>query len=66
MPGVSSRLDHCYRHPGVFEPVERELGQGRSDAAALVVRVNSQHGDLTHAALRMMKLDRHEADSARA
>jgi hypothetical protein len=60
--GISSRLDHRYLHPGVPEPVERELDQGGSDAAALVVGVDGQHGDLTHAALGMMKLDRHEAD----
>src|SRR3712207_7734595 len=66
MTGVSSRLDHCYRHPGVFEPVERELGQGGSDAVALVVGVDGQHGGLAHAAFGMMELDRHEADDARA
>jgi hypothetical protein len=61
--GISSRLDHCYLHPGVPKPVERELGQGGSDAAALVVGVGGQHGDLTHAPLGIMKFDRHEADN---
>ena len=60
--GISSRLDHCYLHPGVPETVERELAQGGSDAAALVVGVDGQHGDLTHAALGITGLDRHEAD----
>ena len=32
------------------------------DAAALVVGVDGQHGDLTHAALGIIDLDRHEAD----
>lgn len=62
---ISPRLDHCYSHPDVFEPVESELGQSGSEAAALVVGIDSQHGDLTHAALRMVKLDRHESDSVR-
>jgi hypothetical protein len=62
VPGVAPRLDHRYHHPGVFEPVGRELGQGGSDAAALVVGVDGQHGYLAHAPLRMMMLDRHEAD----
>jgi hypothetical protein len=61
--GISSRLDHCYLHPGVPKPVERELSQGGSDAAALVVGVGGQHGDLTHAPLGIMKFDRHEADN---
>jgi hypothetical protein len=65
MPGVSSRLDRRHRHPGVFEPVECELGQGGPDATALVIGIDSQHGDLAHASLGMMKLDRHEADDAR-
>jgi hypothetical protein len=56
------RLDHCYLHPGVPKPVERERGQGGSDAAALVVGVDGQHGDLIHAPLGMMKFDRNEAD----
>jgi hypothetical protein len=60
--GISSRLDHRYLHPGFFEPVERELGKGGSDAAGLVLWVDGPHGDLTHAPLGMMKLDRHEAD----
>ena len=59
---LSSLLAHCYLHPGVPEPVERELAQGGSDAAALVVGVDGQHGDLTHAALGITGLDRHEAD----
>ena len=59
---LSSLLDHCYLHPGVPKPVERELGQGGSDAAALVVGVGGQHGDLTHAPLGIMKFDRNEAD----
>src|SRR5829696_138958 len=58
MSGVSSRLDYRYLHPGVFEPVERELGQGGPDATALVVGVNSQHGDLTHVALGIINLNR--------
>src|ERR687898_1244780 len=62
---LSSLLDHCYLHPGVPEPVARELAQGGSDAAALVVGVDGQHGDLTHAALRIKDLNRHEADVAR-
>src|SRR5215210_3579105 len=65
MSGVSSRLDRRHRHPGVFEPVECELGQGGPDATALVIGIDSQHGDLAHASLGMMKLDRHEADDAR-
>jgi hypothetical protein len=60
--GISSRLDHRYLHPGIREPVERERGQGGSDAAALVVGVDGQYGDLTHAALGIIDLDRHEAD----
>src|SRR5918997_4702030 len=63
--GVPSGLDHRHLHPGVFEPVEREPGQGGPDAAALVVRVDGQHGDLTHAALGIVELDGHEADCAR-
>jgi hypothetical protein len=59
---LSSLLDHCYLHPGFPEPVERELAQGGSDAAALVVGVDGQHVDLTHAALGIIDLDRHEAD----
>ena len=59
---ISSRLDHRYLHPGFFEPVEREFGQGGPDAAALVVGVDGQHGNLTHAALGITDLDRHEAD----
>jgi len=62
VPGVSSCLDYRNRHPGIFEPVERELGQGGSDAAVLVVGVNGQHGDLAHAALGIINLDRYEAD----
>jgi hypothetical protein len=59
---LSSLLDHCYLHPSVPEPVERERAQGGSDAAALVVGVDGQYGDLTHAALGIIDLDRHEAD----
>ena len=59
---LSSRLDHRCLPPSVPEPVERELGQCGSDAAALVVWVDGQHGDLTHAALGTMDLDLHEAD----
>src|SRR5829696_3977949 len=66
VPGVPSGLDHRHLHPGVFKPVEREPGQGGSDAVALVVGVDGQHGNLTHAALGMVKLDGHEADGARA
>ena len=62
LSGVSSRLDHRYLHPGIREPVEGELAQGGSDAAALMVGVDGQHVDLTHAALRIIDLDRHEAD----
>jgi hypothetical protein len=59
---LSYLLDHCYLYPGVPEPVERELAQGGSDVAALVVGGDGQHGDLTHAALGIMDLDPHEAD----
>src|SRR5215203_4016218 len=65
VPGVPSSLDRRHLHPGVFEPVEREPGQGGPYAAALVVGVDGQHGDLTHAALGMVELDGHEADGAR-
>src|SRR5829696_535361 len=65
VPGVPSGLDHRHLHPGVFKPAEREPGQGGSDATALVVGVDGQHGDLTHADLGMVKLDGHEADGAR-
>lgn len=65
MSGIPSRLDHCYCHPGVLDPRECELGQGGTDADALVVWVNGQHVDFTHAALGM-KLYRHEPDGARS
>jgi hypothetical protein len=52
---LSSLLDHCYLHPSVPEPVERERAQGGSDAAALVVGVDGRHGDLTHAALGIIR-----------
>lgn len=63
MPRVASRLDHRDYHPRVFDPPECELTQGGSNADALVVRVNSQHVDLTQAPLRV-KLDRHETNGA--
>ena len=61
---LSSLLDHCYLHPGVPEPVERELAQGGSYAAALEVGVDGKHVDLTHAALGITDIDRHEADGS--
>jgi len=46
MTGVAARPDHRDQHPGVAQPARRELGQGRAQAALLVIGVDGEHHDL--------------------
>ena len=44
--GVASGLDHGHRDARLGDPCEGERGEGRSDAASLMGRVDSEHVDL--------------------